>query len=116
MKNKFAELLSSNHNQIRESRATIIAEKALYAQEEIVRRIQGERRDLRSKLLDLTDMHPDSRLSLRVTKEDFDPKATFEEIQSVKVDLANKQVEVEITESTFAEWFGEEKEVTSEKD
>ncbi len=113
--NKFVKTLSQSNSKIKEARAKIIAADAQFAQENIVRNLETEKRKLDGKLLSLTDLHPDSELSLRVVRKDFDAEQLFQDIQNTKVDLANKTVELQLANETSKEWFGEEEEVTDEK-
>ena len=108
--NKFVRILSQSHSKIRETRAKIIAEEAAFAQEDIVRNLEKEKREINSKLDSLTDMNPDSRLSLQVVKADFNAESILTEIQQLKIDLVNKKVELKIAKDTQDEWFGEEEE------
>jgi len=107
---KFAETLKQSNKSIKAARANIIAASAEEAQNEIVRLLNREKRELEFKLLNLTDVAPDSELSLRVVKADFDANQLFTDIQNTKVALANKEIEVLIAEETYKEWFSNEKE------
>jgi len=102
---KFIEELTLSNKQIKANRAKMICEDAKDAQEELLRQLNAEKRDLERKLLNLSDMSPDSQFSLRVTKDNFDAKAWVAEMQNLKVQLANKQVELELATATSREWF-----------
>lgn len=104
---KFITNLKRSNKQIKDARAKIIAEDALDAQTQLLDSIKREKRELDRKLLELTDLHPDSELSLRVVRKDFNAKELFKEIQSTKVELANKTVELQIAMETYTEWFDE---------
>lgn len=103
---EFLKNLTLSNAQIKEARAKVICEDAKDAQEEIVRVIKREKRELDSKLLSLTDMYPDSELSLRVVKTDFNAKTLFSEIQKCKIEREMKAVELRLAEETYQEWFG----------
>ena len=102
---KFETTLKSSGKSIKATRAKIIAEDAEYAQEEIVRELKKKKRELISKLSSLTDIYPDSELSLKVVKADFNAEKHFKDIHSVKVELANLDVEINIAKETSKEWF-----------
>lgn len=104
-KGKFEELLNANSKTIKANRAKLIAEDAQIAQADIVREIQDRKRSLQRELLDLTDLHPDSELSLTVIKKDADIKSVFKKIQSLKVQLIMIERELQIAEETQKEWF-----------
>lgn len=105
---KFAKTLKQGNKAIKSARANIISASAEEAASEIVRVLKKEKRELEFRLLNLTDVHPDSELSLRVVKADFDAAKLFEDIQSVKVDILNKKVELSCAEETYKEWFEED--------
>ncbi len=107
--NKFAKLLSGSSKEIRGARATILADDARFAQEELVRNLEAEKRELNRKLVAATDLYPESELSLMVTRKDFDPKAWTKRIQELKVAIAEKQVELDLATETFTEWFEDDK-------
>jgi len=102
----FKEMLLKNSTEIKESRAKILIETAEDAQFEIVRQLRKERRNLTTKLLSLTDIYPDSELSMRVVKDKFNANSLFNEIQGIKVELANKAVELRLAGETYVEYFG----------
>jgi hypothetical protein len=106
--NKFTETLTQSNSKIKAARATIISASAEDAQTEILRNKKKTVRDLEFRLLNLTDIAPDSELSLRVTKADFNAESLFSEIHGVKVKLAMAVVEENIAEETYTEWFGVE--------
>lgn len=112
--NKFAKLLSGSSKEIRGARAVILAEDARFAQEGLLRKLEEEVRDLERQLITATDLYPESELSLMVTRKDFNPKAWVERIQSVKLALAEKTIELDVAKETFAEWFADAKEGAEE--
>lgn len=102
---KFETTLKASNKAIKATRAKLIAEDAEASQEDLLRHFKKKERELKSKLASLTDVYPDSELSLRVVKKDFNAAILFEDIHNVKVELANLQVEVKIAEETTKEWF-----------
>lgn len=103
--NKFTTNLTSSAGQIKEQRATLISADAQASQEELLRKLNQDARDLNRKILALSDMYPDSELSLLVTKSNFDAFRWTNETQALKVQLLNKQVEISIAQKTYDEWF-----------
>jgi len=106
--NKFISTLTASNKSIKEARAKMVSEDAIDAQAELVRDLKKDKRELERKLMQLSDMSPDSELSLKVVKDTFNAKEWAKTIQTTKVDLANKTVEIELAEETYKEWFGEE--------
>jgi len=105
--NKFISNLTASNKTIKESRAKIVSEDALDAQTELVRELKKSKRELERRLIQLSDMSPDSELSLKVVKDNFNAAAWVKEIQDIKIELANKEVELTLAEATFNEWFGD---------
>ena len=105
--NKFAKMLGSSSKEIRGARATLLSEDARFAQEELVRTLESEKRDLDRKLVAATDLYPDSELTLMVTRKDFEAKAWVSHIQKLKVALTAKNIELNLAKETYAEWFTE---------
>lgn len=103
--NKFQKTLSADNKTIKAARAKIVSEDIKDAQEEVVRKIKQEKRDLERRLIQLSDLSPDSEFSLKVVKDNFDASKWAEETQEIKVALANKTVELTLAEETFNEWF-----------
>ena len=107
-KNKFMKNLTSGETGIKEKRAGILSQQAENAQTELLTRLRGERSDLELKIDRLSDLAPDSTTSLKVGGDNFDAKAWVLEIQTAKVELAAKDVELDIAQKTYDEWFVEE--------
>ena len=107
--NKFVSNLTASNKAIKEARAKMVSEDAIDAQAELVRDLGKSKRELERKLAQLSDMSPDSELSLKVVKDTFNAEEWVKEIQTTKVAIANKTIELQLAEETFQEWFVEEK-------
>jgi hypothetical protein len=105
--NKFISTLTASNKSIKDARAKMVSEDATDAQQELVRDLKKEKRELERRLMQLSDMGSDSALSLQVVKDTFKASDWAKEIQSIKVELANKTVELQLAEETFNEWFGD---------
>lgn len=106
--NKFAQLLTASNKDIKEMRAKMISEDVHDAQSELSRELKKRKRDLEKRLMSLRDMNRDSEFSLKVVKDNFKAEEWVKEIQSIKLELANLEVEIEIAQTTYNEYFGEE--------
>lgn len=104
--NKFTKNLQASHKDIRGKRAELISSDAEDAQNDLVRELQQKKRDLERKLLNLEDLSPDTELSLKPTKGDFDAKSWVREVHKTKVELVLLEKELEIAEGTQSEYFG----------
>jgi hypothetical protein len=103
--NKFEHNLNLSNKEIRENRATLITEEVKDAMAEAVRIAKKTQRDLEVKLLGLTDLHPNSKLSLRVMKEEFVAIHWVNELNTLKLQILNATVAVKIAEESEKEWF-----------
>ena len=112
--NPFIKKLMSSNDDIKKNRAVIIAETAEAAQYDIVRELERELRDLRSEEMELTDLAPDSELSLLVVKKDFNADNTFRKLQSVRERIDITDVKLKIARNTYNEFFGELKDKVGE--
>ena len=106
---KFRNLIKSTGKAVKEVRGNLLAENAMYNAEQLVRIKEAELRGLKMKENDMTDFYPESEFSLRVTSKDFDDKKWFGELCNLRVQIANKEIEVDIIKGTYEEWFGDEK-------
>ena len=52
-------------------------------------------------------MYPNSELSLRVVRKEFDTNQWAEDTQNVKVELLNNEIELATAQETYDEWFDE---------
>jgi len=106
---KFATNLKKSNKAIKAQRADIIAESTQAEHEDLVRDLKKTRRELRTKLMGLEDLSPDSQFSNNVVKGDFDAKAWAKSMQSIKVEILNNKIELQVAEETTKEWFSETK-------
>lgn len=106
--NKFAQNLTLSSTSIKETRAKLISEDAQAAHEELLRKLQQDLRDLARKKDALSDLYPESELSLMIAKPNFDAKKWVADLQNLGVAMANKTVEIKIAQDTYNEWFAED--------
>lgn len=104
--NKFTKNLSQSRKDIRGKRASLIADDAKDAQEQLVRELKQEYRELERKLVNLDDIYPDDATSMNAVKRDFDAVDWVKQMQETKIALAMKKIEVETAELTAKEYFG----------
>lgn len=101
--NKFVSTITKSHEGIREDRAQNKAQKTELKQKALVDKLQGEVLDLEGKIQDLTDLAPEDTTSLK--PQDFDEEHWVEKMQQYKIDLLNKQIELETAKETYNDWF-----------
>ena len=109
---KFVSNLKTAHKDIRAKKAELIAEDAEAASNKFVSDLKEKQRTIKRSLMDLEDLSPDSTLSLRVTKDNFNATDWIKAIHEKKMELALITEEVTRAEETHAEYFGETEEET----
>lgn len=103
--NQFLNSLMKSSTDIKAARAELISEEAKSCQEELTRKLRDEVRDLKRNLMKLTDIYPDSELSLKVSRDDFDAKQWARSLHDTQVNLRIKEIELDIAENTLKTWF-----------
>lgn len=106
--NKFITNLTASSDNIKSARAALISENAEASQRKLIETLKEIKRKLEGQKLALSDLYPDSELSLLVTKTSFDADKWARDLQNIKVSLLNNQVELKSAQETFDEWFTED--------
>ena len=114
--NKFEAMLASKPEAIQAQRAKDVAEDCKIATEEIVRANEKKVRYIKRKITQLSDLSPDTTLSLEVVKKGFNPTSWAEELHQLEVDLLAAEVELKVAKKTFTTWFTEPKDKASKGD
>lgn len=103
--NKFVEMISANGGDVLKRRAVAIGTSAQIAQETIVNDLKNRISNLELKLIDLTDLAPETTDSLRPGSKTFDPNRWVTEVQNTKQDLYQLKIQLKLAEETFNEYF-----------
>ena len=103
--NKFVEMISANGGDVLKRRATAIGTGAQIAQETIVNDLKNRISNLELKLIDLTDLAPETSDSLRPGSKPFDPNRWATEVQNTKQDLYQLKIQLKLAEETYNEYF-----------
>lgn len=109
--NKFEFTLTQGSEFIISERTKIASAEGKAESEDIIRELESEVRSIESKLLNETDIYPDSKMSQAAVKQGFNAKTMFRNIQKLKVELEIKNRELAIAKETHREYFLEEVEV-----
>lgn len=102
---KFFSNLTAGHEGIKEKRANQLTTAAHLAQDALLNRLRNEVNGLETELDKLTDLHPVNSTDLTVGGENFNAEEWVNKVQSTKVALLNKQVELKLAVETHTEWF-----------
>jgi len=106
--NKFETQLAQSNKQIKAGRAKTLSQKVIFAQEEIIRSFENQKRELNEQLDLLTDLAPDNSLSLSVTKGDFNATEWTEKIHQIKMEQETLSINLRVAKDTYDEWFKDE--------
>lgn len=115
--NKLQKMLVASSKEIKNVRAELLTKSMKRAQERLVMTLEEEYDDAKSRLESLSDVYPNSEMTLRIVSKDFDPKKWVTDTQNLKVDLEAKKLELDIAKETYNQWFEEiqEEEATEAK-
>jgi hypothetical protein len=105
--NKFVQNLTQSGDGIKQQRAELLGSQAKTAQSNLVNRLTNERDTLKLQLDSLQDLSPDTTISLKPGGDNFNAGNWVNQIQNLKVQLLNKEIELKVANDTYTEWFGE---------
>jgi hypothetical protein len=105
---KFLTNLTQSGSSIKATRAKLINEDAESAQARLLSDLTDQLRDINRELETLSDLYPESELSLLATRDKFQAKEWVAKVQALKIRKLNKLVEVKAAKETNDEYFGEE--------
>lgn len=108
--NKFTTMLAASHKSIKESRARLISEDTADAQEDLVRRLKKDGRDIEREIMKLEDLAPDSTLSLNPTKDSYDADEWVKQMQDAKIKQLNIKIQLKLAIETSTSWFNDDEE------
>lgn len=108
--NKLQKMLVSSSKEIKGIRAKILNDSMKRAQDRLVMDLEEEYDDMKERLNSLSDVYPNSEMTLRIVSKDFDPKKWVKDTQQLKIDLEAKRLELDIAKETLKEWFVDEEE------
>jgi hypothetical protein len=105
---RFEQLISSGTGALAR-RANALSTTAMVEQQSLVGSLKAEKANLEVQLMNLTDLAPESTVSLRPGSKDWDAKKWVSDVQRVKEDLYIISNRLRLAEETFNEYFTEVK-------
>jgi len=109
-------MFTATSKEIKGFRGTLLVSTMKRDQDRLVMDLEDEVATLEEKLGSLTDMYPNSEMTLRITKKDFNSKDWVKDTQELKVELKLKRVELKIARETTEEWFTDDEEIVTKSD
>lgn len=106
--NKFTARLNASGNGIRAERSAIVAKQTESAQTKYITRLEDELLSLEDKRMKLEDINVDSEMTTKVVPDAFNPENWISQLNSIEMDIVNKEVEIEIAKRVQTRWFKEE--------
>jgi len=104
-KGKFAAQIAASTEEIKGARAEKLAKSVKRAAEDLERKLDGEVDELESKILDLSDLAPDTSYSLRPGGGDFNAKGWVNDMHEATLELELKKIELKVAQDILKEWF-----------
>lgn len=104
--NNLAQMLSRSTKQIKEDRATEIAEMAEVELKRMVEDLQRDINRLERRKRNALDLSPDNTYSL-ITLNDFEPLDFVEKYAKIGLEIREKRIILENAKTTYNELFGE---------
>ena len=108
---KFLSSITASHEGILKNRAELIAEDAKRASENIVRDLEDKVLDCKRDIMNLTDLAPDTSVSLNPTNGAFDAKAWAKSLYTKKTTLEILTIELRVAQEIVTEFFTTQDEV-----
>ena len=102
---KFAAQIAASGAEIKEQRASSLERTVKRAAEAKVRNLEDAIDTLDTKILDLTDLAPDTSYSLRPGGKEFNAEGWVNELNEAKLEIKLKRVELEVANEILVEWF-----------
>lgn len=103
--NKFTTNLTKSDSVIKGDRARIAGTSAEKAQRKIIDRLVEKQDELILEQIKLSDLNPTTNTSLLVGDGSFNGNQWAEKMHEIKVALLNVEIELEVAEETYEEWF-----------
>jgi hypothetical protein len=103
--NKFTKLISNNGEETLVRRSNSLAQNAEIAQQNLLNSLKQKKAELELKIMDLTDLAPEDKDSLRPGGNNWNPNTWAHELQQSKQDLYFLEIQIKLAEDTFKEFF-----------
>lgn len=103
--NKFTKVLTQSFPELRAQRADNQSSMVEVSQMNLVNSLKNQYLTLQNKLEALTDLGPSTTVDLK--GPDINPQDWVREVQGLKVQLLEVEVQLNIAIETYEEWFSE---------
>lgn len=106
--NKFVKKLTQSNQNIQKERAENFAQRAELKHKGIVDELKEKKLDIENEISELSDLAPESTTSLTI--QDKDPEQWAKEMQRLKEEKLEVEVQLNLANGTTEEWFSDEEE------
>lgn len=106
--NKFVKKLTQSNQNIQKERAENFAQRAELKHKGIVDELKEKKLDIENEISELSDLAPESTTSLTI--QDKDPEEWAKEMQRLKEEKLEVEVQLDLANKTTEEWFSDEEE------
>ena len=114
--NKFERLICNNSNVVLARRAANITTNAKIAQQTIINDLTQKLMDVELRIADATDFAPDSTVSLTPGSKNWDAKVWAQNLQKLKMEKYNIEINLKLAQETYDEFFKDESIVSETED
>jgi hypothetical protein len=105
--NKFTKVLTQSFPELRAQRADNQSSMVEVSQMNLINSLKNQYLTLQNKLESLTDLGPSTTVDLK--GPNIDPQQWVKDVQGIKVQLLEVEVQLNIAIETYEEWFTEVK-------
>lgn len=93
-------------NQTLIKRAQDVASRIKLEQEALINSLNRDLMQKRADLDAILDIGPDDTTSMRPTKTGFDPAVLVTNVQDLRVEILELEIQVKVANETLADWLG----------
>ncbi len=102
---KFQQILSAEGQNVLDRRSELTFKAAKKAMDSHLQKLQDSRDEKEMELLNLTDISVETRDSLRPGSPDFNPKQWVGQLVALRIQIAEIEEQIAISEEVAAEFF-----------
>lgn len=106
--NKFEKLICNNSNAVLARRAANITTNAKIAQQTIINDLTQKLMNVELRIADATDFAPESTVSLTPGSKNWDAKIWAQNLQKLKMEKYNIEINLKLAQETYNEFFKDE--------
>ena len=112
--NKFTKSIGASDATIKGQRASIMGESAAAEAKALLDSLLKEKREIKTKILNLADLSPETTVALGPNAKEFNAASWIKQMHELELQLILNKVKVKAAKKIQKEWFTEEPEAKIE--